>query len=62
MTILLGVVMTMRLGRVSYLLEPASDIVPLMNVLVDVIPKGLKEVVVLQHEVVPKVVDQEGWV
>jgi len=62
MTILLGVVMTMQLGRVFYSLEPASDIVPLMNVPVDVIPKGLKEVVVLRREVVLKIVDQEGWV
>ena len=52
--------MTMRLGRVFYSSEPMVDIVPLMNILVDVIPKGLKEVVVLRHEVVLEVVDQEG--
>jgi len=60
MMVWLGVVMTMRLGRVFYSSEPMVDIVPLMNILVDVIPKGLKEVVVLRHEVVLEVVDQEG--
>jgi len=60
MTILLGVVMTMRLGRVFYSLELVSGIVPLMNILADVIPKGLREVVVLRHEVVLEMVDQEG--
>ena len=60
MTILLGVVMTMRLERVSYSLELVSGIVPLMRILADVIPKGLREVVVLRHEVVLEMVDQEG--
>ena len=60
MTILLGVVMTMRLERVSYSLELVSGIVPLMSILADVIPKGLREVVVLRHEVVLEMVDQEG--
>jgi len=60
MMIRLGVVMTMRLERVFYSSEPVSDIVPLMNILVDVIPKGLKEVVALRREVVLEVVGQEG--
>jgi len=34
------------------------DIVPSMNILVDAIPKGLKEVVALQREVVLEVVGQ----
>jgi len=58
MSIRLGVVMTMRLGKVFYSLEPVSGIVPLMNILVDVIPRGLREVVALRHEVVPEVVGQ----
>jgi len=45
MMVRLGVVMTMRLGRVFYSSEPVIDIVPLMNILVDAIPRGLKEVV-----------------
>jgi len=45
MTIRLGVVMTMRLGRVFYSSEPVTDIVPSMNILVDAIPRGLKGVV-----------------
>jgi len=60
MTVRLGVVMTMRLGRAFYLLELVSGIVPLMNILADVIPKGLRGVVVLRLEVVLEVVDQEG--
>ena len=60
MMVQLGVVMTMRLGRVFYSSEPVIDIVPSMNILVDVIPKGLKEVVVLRHKVVLEVVGQEG--
>ena len=60
MTIRLGVVMTMRLGRVFYSSEPVIDIVPLMNILVNVIPKGLKEVVALRRGVVLEVVGQEG--
>jgi len=55
-----GVVMTMRLERVFLSLELVIDIVPWMNILVDVIPRGLEEVVALQHEVVREVVDQEG--
>ena len=58
MMVRLGVVMTMRLGRVFYSLELVVDIVPSMNILVDVIPKGLKEVVALRREVVLEVVDQ----
>ena len=60
MMVRLGVVMTMRLGRVFYSLEPVVDIVPLMNILVDVIPRGLRGAVVLRPEVVLEVVDQEG--
>jgi len=60
MMVRLGVVMTMQLGRVFYSSEPVVDIVPLMNILVDVIPRGLEEVVALQREVVREVVDQEG--
>jgi len=60
MTIRLGVVMTMRLGRVFYSSEPVVDIVPLMNILVNVIPRGLEKVVALQHGVVREVVGQEG--
>jgi len=60
MTVRLGVVMTMRLGRVFYSSEPVIDIVPLMNILVDAIPRGLKGVVALQREVVLEVVGQEG--
>jgi len=60
MTIRLGVVMTMRLGRAFYSSGPVSDSVPLMNTLVDVIPGGLKTVVVLQHGVVLEMVGQEG--
>jgi len=52
--------MTMRLERVFLSLELVVDIVPWMNNLVDVIPKGLEEVVALQREVVLKVVGQEG--
>jgi len=48
MMVRLGVVMMMRLGRVFYSSEPVIDIVPSMNILVDVIPKGLKEVVALR--------------
>jgi len=59
MMVRLGVVMMMRLGRVFYSLELVSGIVPLMNILVDVIPKGLREVVALRHKVVPEVVGQE---
>ena len=60
MTIRLGVVMTMRLERVFYSSGLVSDIVPSMNILVDVIPRGLKEVVALRREVVLEVVAQEG--
>jgi len=52
--------MTIRLERVFYSSDPVSDIVPLMNVLVNVIPRGLKEVVVLRRKVVLEVVGQEG--
>jgi len=52
--------MTMRLGRVFYSSEPVIDIVPLMNVLVDAIPRGLKGVVALRCKVVLEVVGQEG--
>jgi len=52
--------MTMRLERVFYSLEPVVDIVPWMNILVDVIPRGLEEVVALQRGVVLEVVGQEG--
>ena len=58
MMVRLGVVMTMRLGRVFYLSEPVVDIVPSMNIFVDVIPKGPEEVVALQHDVVREVVGQ----
>jgi len=47
MIVRLGVVMTMQLERVFYSSEPVVDIVPSMNILVDVIPRGLKGVVVL---------------
>jgi len=47
MMVRLGVVMTMRLGRVFYSSEPVVDIVPSMNILVDVIPRGLEGVVAL---------------
>jgi len=59
-TIQLGVVMTMQLGRMFYSLEPVIDIVPLMNILVDVIPRGLREVVASRRKVVLEVVGQEG--
>jgi len=59
MMIRLGVVMMMRLGRVFYSSESVSDIVPLMNILVDGIPRGLREVVALRREVVLEVVGQE---
>jgi len=52
--------MTMRLGRVFYSSELVIDIVPSMNILVDVIPRGLRGVVVLRPEVVLEVVGQEG--
>jgi len=60
MMVRLGVVMTMRLGRVFYSSELVVDIVPLMNILVDAIPRGLEVVVALQHDVVREVVDQGG--
>jgi len=60
MMVRLGVVMTMQLGRVFYSSEPVVDIVPLMNILVDVIPRVLRGVVVLRSEVVLEVVGQEG--
>jgi len=60
MTIRLGVVMMMRLGRVFCSSELVSDIVPLTNILVDVIPRGLREVVALQREVVLEMMGQEG--
>jgi len=60
MTVRLGVVMTMRLERVSPSLEPMVGIVPWMNILVDVIPKGPEGVVALQRDVVREVVGQEG--
>jgi len=47
MMVRLGVVMTMQLERVFYSSELVIDIVPLMNILVDVIPRGLEEVVAL---------------
>jgi len=60
MMVRLGVVMTMRLERVFLSLELVIDIVPWMSILVDVIPRGLEEVVALQREVVLEVVGQEG--
>jgi len=60
MMVRLGVVMTMRLERVFLSLELVVDIVPWMNILVDVIPRGLEEVVALQRRVVLEVVGQEG--
>ena len=60
MMVRLGVVMTMRPGRVFYSLESVIDIVPSMNTLVDVIPRGLKEMVALQHRVILEVVGQGG--
>ena len=52
--------MMMRLGRVFCSSELVSDIVPLTNILVDVIPRGLREVVALQREVVLEMMGQEG--
>jgi len=52
--------MTMRLGRVFYSSELVVDIVPSMNILVDVVPKGPEEVVALQRDVVQEVMGQEG--
>jgi len=60
MIVQLEVVTTMRLGRVFYSLEPVVDIVPLMNTFVDVIPRGLGGVVVLQRGVILEMVGQEG--
>jgi len=60
MMVRLGVVMTMRLERVFLSLELVVDIVPWMNIFVDVIPRGLEAVVVLQRGVVLEVVGQEG--
>jgi len=60
MTMRLGVVMIMRLGRVFLSLELVVDIVPWMNILVDVIPRGLEEVVASRCKVVLEVVGQEG--
>ena len=60
MMVRLGVVMTMQLERVFLSLELVVDIVPWMNILVDVIPRGLEEVVALQRRVVLEVVGQEG--
>jgi len=59
MMVRLGVVMTMRLGRVFYSSEPVIDIVPSMNILVDAIPRELGEVVALQRGVVLEVVGQK---
>jgi len=56
----LGVVMTMRPERVFYSSEPVIDIVPLMNIHIDAIPRGLKGVVALRCKVVLEVVGQEG--
>jgi len=50
--------MKMRLGMAFLSLELVVDIVPWMNILVDVIPKELEEVVVLRCEVVLKMVDE----
>jgi len=52
--------MTTRLERVFLSLELVVDIVPWMNILVNVIPRGLEEVVASQHGVVLGVVGQEG--
>jgi len=52
--------MTMRLGRVFYSSELVIDIVPSMNILVGVIPRGLEVVVASQRGVVLEVVGQEG--
>jgi len=60
MMVRLGAVMTTRLERVFLSSEPMVDIVPSMNTLVDVIPRELRGVVVLQHGVVLEVVDQAG--
>ena len=51
--------MMVRLERVFLSLELVVDIVPWMNILVDVIPRGLEEVVALQRGVVLEVVGQE---
>jgi len=51
----------MRPGMVFHSLELVVDIVPSMNTLVDVIPKGLKEVVALRSGVVPQAWEQE-WI
>ena len=48
--------MTMRLERVCLSLELVVDIAPWMSILVDVIPKGLKEVVALRREVALEIV------
>jgi len=42
---------------VIHSLESVVDIVPWMNTLVDVVPRGLRGVVALQCEVVPQIVD-----
>ena len=60
MMVWLGVGMTTRLERVFLSLELVVDIVPWMNILVNVIPRGLEEVVASQHGVVLGVVGQEG--
>jgi len=60
MMVRLGVVMTMRLERVFLSLELVVDIVPWTNIFVNVIPRGLEEVVALQCGVIREVVGQEG--
>ena len=60
MMVRLGVGMTTRLERVFLSLELVVDIVPWMNILVNVIPRGLEEVVASQRGVVLGVVGQEG--
>ena len=50
----------MQLETVFLSLEPGVDIVPLTNILVDVIPMGLEGAVVLRCKVVPKMVGQGG--
>jgi len=59
MMVRLGVAMTMRLGKVFYSSELVVDIVPSMNILVDVIPRGPEVVVALQRDVIREVVGQE---
>jgi len=46
---------------VFHSLELVVHTVPLMNILVDVVPKVQEEVVAMQYEVIPQVVDLDRW-